>query len=274
MDKALDMSLDDIIKSKKSAGRGSGRGGYSRGRGAGGGYSRGHGARGGSFGVNARPSSFTIAKSFRRSKNFLWEHDLFEESLTSAGIPKMESGTELFITNLDTRVSNKDIRDLFSEIGELKRYALHYDKNGQPNGSAEVVYSKRSDAFAAQKRYNNVVLDGRPMRIEIASLSIGLPLAARVNVFGGANGKATRRVVMTQNRSHTNFSAQTNRGNGRRTNGGFRNSQERTRTQSRGIRRGQTQGRGWGRGKKQAKKSADDLDKELEDYHAEEMEIS
>lgn len=35
------------------------------------------------------------------------------------------------------------------------------------------------------------------MRIEIASLSIGLPLAARVNVFGGVNGKATRRVVMT-----------------------------------------------------------------------------
>lgn len=80
MDKALDMSLDDIIKSKKSAGRGRGRGGYSRGRGAGGGYSHGHGARGGSFsggrmrgvgrgrqqgslGVNARHSSFTIAKA-------------------------------------------------------------------------------------------------------------------------------------------------------------------------------------------------------------------
>ncbi|XP_057543194.1 THO complex subunit 4D-like isoform X4 [Amaranthus tricolor] len=216
MDKALDMSLDDIIKSKKSAGRGRGRGGYSRGRGAGGGYSHGHGARGGSFsggrmrgvgrgarqqgslGVNARHSSFTIAKSFRRSKNVLWEHDLFEESLTSAGIPTMESGTELFITNLDTGVSNDDIRDLFSEIGELKRYAMHYDKNGEPNGSAEVVYVKRSDAFAAHRRYNNVLLDGRPMRIEIASLSSGLPLAARVNVVGGANRKATRR-VMTEN---------------------------------------------------------------------------
>ncbi|XP_057543193.1 THO complex subunit 4D-like isoform X3 [Amaranthus tricolor] len=227
MDKALDMSLDDIIKSKKSAGRGRGRGGYSRGRGAGGGYSHGHGARGGSFsggrmrgvgrgarqqgslGVNARHSSFTIAKSFRRSKNVLWEHDLFEESLTSAGIPTMESGTELFITNLDTGVSNDDIRDLFSEIGELKRYAMHYDKNGEPNGSAEVVYVKRSDAFAAHRRYNNVLLDGRPMRIEIASLSSGLPLAARVNVVGGANRKATRR-VMTHNRSHTNFSAQRN----------------------------------------------------------------
>ena len=64
-------------------------------------------------------------------------------------------------------------------------------------GSAEVVYAKRSDAFAAHKRYNNVQLDGRPMRIEVASPNSGVPVAARVNVVGGPNGKATRRVVMT-----------------------------------------------------------------------------
>lgn len=64
-------------------------------------------------------------------------------------------------------------------------------------GSAEVVYAKRRDAFGAHKRYNNVQLDGRAMRIEVVSRNSQAPVSARVNVVGGANGKATRRVVMT-----------------------------------------------------------------------------
>lgn len=281
MDKSLDMSLDDIIKSKKSAGRGRGRGGALQGRGArgsvNGGKMRGIGrgaGRQGLLGVNTRPSSFAIAKSFRRTKNFPWKHDLFEESLAAAGIPAVESGTKLHISNLDRGVSNDDIRELFSEIGELKRYAIHFDKNGQPSGSAEVVYAKRSDAFAAHKRYNNVQLDGRPMRVEVVSPKSEVPMAARVNVVGGANGKATRRVVLTQGGGRMTSLTQTNRGVGQRTRGGLRNSQGRAQTQNRGGRHGQTRGRGRGRGRKQQEKSADELDKELETYHAEGMQIS
>ncbi|KAL9257755.1 THO complex subunit 4B-like protein, partial [Drosera capensis] len=43
-------------------------------------------------------------------------------------------------------------------------------------GSAEVVYGRRSDAFAALRRYNNVQLDGRPMKIEILSPNSEAPL--------------------------------------------------------------------------------------------------
>lgn len=63
-------------------------------------------------------------------------------------------------------------------------------------GSAEVVYTRRSDAFAALKRYNNVLLDGKPMKIEIVGANAGMPISARVNVTG-AHGRKKRTVVMT-----------------------------------------------------------------------------
>lgn len=63
-------------------------------------------------------------------------------------------------------------------------------------GSAEVVYTRRNYAFAALKRYNNVLLDGRQMKIEIVGLNREMPISARVNVIG-ANGRKKRTVVMT-----------------------------------------------------------------------------
>lgn len=60
-------------------------------------------------------------------------------------------------------------------------------------GSAEVVYIRRSDAFAALKRYNNVLLDGKPMKIEIIGANSDVPV--RVNVTG-VNGRKKRTVFM------------------------------------------------------------------------------
>ncbi|MCL7045817.1 hypothetical protein MKW94_028948, partial [Papaver nudicaule] len=42
-------------------------------------------------------------------------------------------------------------------------------------GTAEVVFSRRNDASSALKRYNNVQLDGKPMKIEIVGTNIGIP---------------------------------------------------------------------------------------------------
>ncbi|XP_009765970.1 THO complex subunit 4A-like isoform X3 [Nicotiana tabacum] len=64
---------------------------------------------------------------------------------------------------------------LFSDVGELKEYALHYDKTGRSKGTAEVVFTHRSDALAAMKRYNNLQLDGRPMKIEVKFVTHPVP---------------------------------------------------------------------------------------------------
>lgn len=39
-------------------------------------------------------------------------------------------------------------------------------------GTAEVVFSRRGDGLAAVKRYNNVELDGKPMKIEIVGTNV------------------------------------------------------------------------------------------------------
>ncbi|GMP32511.1 hypothetical protein CsSME_00006232 [Camellia sinensis var. sinensis] len=75
--------------------------------------------------------------SFRRTKNFPWQRDLFEDSLRAAGLNGVENGTKLYISNLDIGVTNEDIKELFSEIGQLKRYTVHYDKNGRPSVSVQ-----------------------------------------------------------------------------------------------------------------------------------------
>ncbi|XP_061342887.1 THO complex subunit 4D isoform X2 [Gastrolobium bilobum] len=218
--------------------------------------------------------------SIRRTRPFPWQHDLFEDSLRAAGIQGIEVGTKLYVSNLDHGVTNEDIRELFSELGDLKRYAVHYDKNGHPSGSAEVVYTRRSDAFAALKRYNNVLLDGKPMKIEIVGSNGELPITARVNVTG-VNGRRKRTVVMTSRGGRGGGPAVPNRGAGWGRRGGTRNASGIRNGDGTGTGRGRggrgrgRGGGGRGRGRNDAvEKSAADLDKELETYHAEAMQIS
>ncbi|CAI9777664.1 unnamed protein product [Fraxinus pennsylvanica] len=268
---SLDMSLDDVIKSRRNSDRGRGRGRPRRGRGPGGSFRGGRTTEApgrGPLGINARSSAYTIAKSFRRTKNLPWQNGLLEDSLRAAGLSGLANGTKLYVSNLDVGVTNDDIRELFSELGELIRYAIHYDKNGRPSGLAEVVFARRSDAFQALKRYNNVQLDGKPMKIEIIGTNAEIPVSARVNVVGGANGKKRTVVMMPgPSRSRGGFSS-ANRNPGQNSRGGFRN--------GRGGGRGGGRGRGRGRGsahwrKKTVEKSSGELDKELENYHAESM---
>ncbi|KAH1196740.1 THO complex subunit 4D [Glycine max] len=237
-----------------------------------------HGILQRSFSLRTRTGALTssIALSIRRARPFPWQHDLFEDSLRAAGIQGVEVGTKLYVSNLDHGVTNEDIRELFSELGELKRFAVHYDKNGHPSGSAEVVYTRRSDAFAALKRYNNVLLDGKPMKIEIVGSNSELPISARVNVTG-VNGRRKRTVVMTPRGGQAGGGpTMPNRGAGRGRRGGPRSGSGRGGGGGRGRGRGSRGGGGGrGRGRKDAvEKSAEELDKELETYHAEAMNIS
>ncbi|KAG8074464.1 hypothetical protein GUJ93_ZPchr0006g43807 [Zizania palustris] len=187
MAEALDMTLDDLIKNNKKSNPSSGGGG-GRGRREGrhGGSSAGGG---GGVGPTRRPfkRSGNRAGPYQPPKapDSAWQHDMYSDVAAGCGsgsgsgggrVSAIETGTKLYISNLDFGVSNEDIKELFSELGDLKRSAIYYDRSGRSKGTAEVVYARRGDAIAAVKKYNNVQLDGKPMKIEI--LGTNTPTAA------------------------------------------------------------------------------------------------
>uniref|UniRef100_C6JS84 RRM domain-containing protein n=1 Tax=Sorghum bicolor TaxID=4558 RepID=C6JS84_SORBI len=45
-------------------------------------------------------------------------------------------------------------KELFSDVGHIKRYSINCDRSRRSKGTAEVIFSRRSDALAAVKRYN------------------------------------------------------------------------------------------------------------------------
>jgi hypothetical protein len=61
-------------------------------------------------------------------------------------------------------------------------------------GAAEVVFARRADAVAAVKKYNNVQLDGKPMKIEIVGTNTPTAASAALPVTnGGLARNAARR---------------------------------------------------------------------------------
>ncbi|EPS62990.1 hypothetical protein M569_11800 [Genlisea aurea] len=235
---ALDMTLDDLIKTnKKSA-------------------PRGRGTRGGAAGparrqfnrAPNRPAPYAAPFAAPKAPDAVWGHDLFP----AVGRPSsIETGTKLYISNLDYGVSNEDIKELFAEVGDLKRFSVHYDRIGRSKGTAEVVFSRRPDALAAIKKYNNVQLDGKPMQIELVgtNLSTSTGVAPGLGIFADVNVAPPRYVVL---------------------NNGFMRGRG-----GRGRGRGRGGGRGWGRGRGRGENvSAEDLDADLEKYHANSMQTN
>ncbi|XP_025422835.1 THO complex subunit 4-like [Sipha flava] len=215
----MDVSLVELIKNKTSSSRGGRHGGERQG----GSRSFSGGQRGGET-SNFRPNGASRSGGgpmgrgrsiARRSNGFTpyskadvnssWTHDMYEGpkrqqikgGLSTTNIHK------IVISNLDFGVTSKDIQVLFNEFGPLKTAAVHYDRSGRSLGTADVVFGSKNAALKVVHRYNNIRLDGRPMKIELVTdfstvanlvtrLSRPAPLPVR-GIRGGVRGNRGKR---------------------------------------------------------------------------------
>lgn len=74
---------------------------------------------------------------------------------------------------MKARLTFDRVQDFFSKaIGHVKKVSLAYGPNGKSRGEATVIFSKGDSAAKAHKEYNNVGVDGRPMKVRSEALSL------------------------------------------------------------------------------------------------------
>ncbi|KAF7724654.1 hypothetical protein EC973_000826 [Apophysomyces ossiformis] len=150
----LDMALDDVISQNRSNKR------KSTSRTIRGGVSKARGTR-----SSNRGNSFSPYPS-RPIRNAPTQSRGARNSLVVANLHHNVSEKDLYCPNFG--LPNDEAQELFGQIGALKRAFLHIAPSGKSSGVADIVFVRPNDAERARATYNNVELDGRPMRISFA----------------------------------------------------------------------------------------------------------
>lgn len=77
--------------------------------------------------------------------------------------------SKLYVGNLTFDASENDLRDLFSEVGEVREVAIISDKlSGRSRGFGFVTMSESSAAEAACEKFDNRDFQGRNLTVNIA----------------------------------------------------------------------------------------------------------
>ncbi|KAL3474107.1 hypothetical protein BJX99DRAFT_185095 [Aspergillus californicus] len=76
--------------------------------------------------------------------------------------------SKIMVSGLPADVNEGNIKDYFQKAaGPVKRVMLTYNQNGTSRGIASIVFSKPDTAAKAGKDLNGLLVDGRPMKIEV-----------------------------------------------------------------------------------------------------------
>ena len=76
---------------------------------------------------------------------------------------------KVFVGNLDFGTSDQDLRELFSEVGEVLDVHVPTDRNtGRPRGFAFVQFATQEQASQAVEVMSGREVSGRTLRLDIA----------------------------------------------------------------------------------------------------------
>jgi len=280
----LSLSLDDMISSQpKKAGKGGGGAGGKAGkvskirvREGAQPYQRpkpsGKGGGGGGRGGGPTLESLSAASAAKKGGGGGGRAAPVVQGLTT--------GTKVKVSNLDHGVTGEDVQELFGEVGPLKAAQLITGPNGASKGVAIVTFVRKADAETAIEQYNGVPLDGRPLSISIiggASLGVAAAAAAAKTSAAAANASAFQVVAGGRGAGRTvtvdeGVDGHWVRGQVRQPApsraGGKGEGGGRGKGGGRGRGGGKGGGRGKGKGGGSKPVSMDDLDAELDSYHA------
>ncbi|KAJ6036756.1 mRNA export protein mlo3 [Penicillium herquei] len=78
------------------------------------------------------------------------------------------ASSKIIVSGLPSDVNESSIKDYFSKsAGPVKRVMLTYNQNGTSRGIASITFAKADTAAKAAKDLNGLLVDGRPMKIEV-----------------------------------------------------------------------------------------------------------
>ncbi|KAL8827385.1 MAG: hypothetical protein Q9170_007041 [Blastenia crenularia] len=143
MSAKLDMALDDVVMTERSARR------------------RGRGRRVPNAARKATAPVGGIQKNTKNSKGPM--KPVVPNGLLSGG-----RESKIIVSNLPSDVTEKNVKEYFSEsIGPVKRVSLTYGPNGVMKGIVTIVFARVESAAKALETLNGVQVDKRPMKIEV-----------------------------------------------------------------------------------------------------------
>ncbi|KAJ3343911.1 hypothetical protein HDU93_005194 [Gonapodya sp. JEL0774] len=183
----IDKSLDDIISSKRGRGRG-------RGRGAAGPPPR--GVQQGGGGAIRRTKQQRAAR--QQALNPIAKPPAAVKAVQKQVAAQ---GSKIAIRNLNSSVTESDLRELCTQFSPVKSVAMLYDKNGRSSGSAEITFHSAEAAKAVAQQFHGVPLDGKPMKVIILPIvapvpvKVPTPKPAHAAPAAGPRGGKTRGVA-------------------------------------------------------------------------------
>ena len=76
----------------------------------------------------------------------------------------------LYITNLNKKVTNDELKKLFQKYGRLRRCGVNFTQLGESKGTADVEFERHRDAVNAIRNLNKADINGRVVNVRFSAL--------------------------------------------------------------------------------------------------------